>query len=85
MANVKITQLSELGDGVASAGLTIPVVDTNDTTQAASGTTKKMTVESLAKTVARDAQGYLGLLSAVYFSGSATSSDPVLLMKDQQQ
>jgi hypothetical protein len=44
MANTKISQLSNVGN-VDGSGMFLPVVDTNDTTQAASGTTKKADLE----------------------------------------
>lgn len=40
MSNTKISQLSNVGN-VDGSGMFLPVVDTTDTTQAASGTTKK--------------------------------------------
>lgn len=42
MANTKISQLSNVGN-VQGTGMFLPVVDTTDTTQAASGTTKRQT------------------------------------------
>jgi hypothetical protein len=74
MANVKISELTVLGS-VASESILIPVVDTTDLTQANSGSTKRMTGADLTSLVASDTQGYLGLLSAFYFSGSATSHE----------
>ena len=74
MANVKISELTVLGD-VASESILIPVVDTTDLTQANSGSTKRMTGADLTSLVASDTQGYLGLLSAFYFSGSATAHE----------
>ena len=44
MSNTKISQLSNVGN-VDGSGLFLPVVDTTDTTQAASGTTKKADLE----------------------------------------
>ena len=44
MPNTKISQLSNVGN-VDGSGVFLPVVDTNDTTQAASGTTKKADLE----------------------------------------
>lgn len=44
MANTKISQLSNVGN-VQGTGMFLPVVDTTDTTQAASGTTKKADLE----------------------------------------
>ena len=74
MANVKISELTVLGD-VASESILIPVVDTTDLTQANSGSTKRMTGADLTALVADDTQGYLGLLTAFYFSGTATSHE----------
>ena len=42
MADPKITSLTELAEQPASTDM-IPLVDTSDTTQATSGTTKKIT------------------------------------------
>jgi hypothetical protein len=44
MSNTKISQLSNVGN-VQGIGMFVPVVDTTDTTQAASGTTKKADLE----------------------------------------
>ena len=44
MANTKISQLSNVGN-VDGTGMFVPIVDTTDTTQAASGTTKKADLE----------------------------------------
>jgi hypothetical protein len=40
MANVKITQLADVGN-TSGQGMILPIVDTNDPTQATSGTTKR--------------------------------------------
>lgn len=74
MANVKISELTVLGD-VDSGAILIPVVDTTDLTQANSGSTKRMTGADLSNTISRDNSGYLGLLSAFYFDGDATSTE----------
>lgn len=74
MANVKISELGTV-TGVANSALLVPVVDTTDTSQAASGSTKKMTLEGVSGAVAEDIQGYLGLLSAFYFGGVATATE----------
>ena len=74
MANVKISELTVLGD-VASSAILIPVVDTTDLTQANSGSTKRMTGADLSGTISKDNSGYLGLLSAFYFGGVATSEE----------
>lgn len=74
MANVKISELTVLGD-VASAAILIPVVDTTDLTQANSGSTKRMLASDLSGVVAKDTQGYLALLSDFYYSGTPTSND----------
>lgn len=47
MANVKISGLTALGSGLIASGDLLAVVDVSDTTQAASGTTKYITVASL--------------------------------------
>ena len=52
MANTKISQLSNVGN-VDGTGMFVPIVDTTDTTQAASGTTKKADLE-----VVVNASGY---------------------------
>ena len=72
MANTKISQLSN-ATTVSETGMFVPVLDTNDTTQAPSGTTKKLDITSILEQSSRETQGYLGLLSAFYFSGSATA------------
>tara|TARA_R110002126_G_scaffold3026_10_gene16542 strand:+ start:11323 stop:12126 length:804 start_codon:yes stop_codon:yes gene_type:complete len=46
MANTKISQLSNIGNTTGD-GVFVPVVDTLDTTQSASGTTKKADLESV--------------------------------------
>jgi hypothetical protein len=46
MANTKISQLSNVGN-VDGTGMFVPIVDTTDTTQAASGTTKKVDLETV--------------------------------------
>lgn len=74
MANVKISELTVLGD-VDSGAILIPVVDTTDLTQANSGSTKRMTGADLSGTISKDNSGYLGLLSAFYFGGVATSEE----------
>ena len=74
MANVKISELTVLGD-VDSGAILIPVVDTTDLTQANSGSTKRMTGADLSTTISKDNNGYLGLLSAFYFGGVATSEE----------
>jgi len=40
MANIKISQLTDVGN-TSGQGMVLPIVDTNDTTQAPSGTTKR--------------------------------------------
>lgn len=52
MAKIKISALSELADGSIAVGDYIPIVDVSDTSQASSGTTKKVTITSLASGVA---------------------------------
>ena len=52
MAKTKITALTELTDTNIAIGDLIPIVDISDTSQAASGTTKKVTITSLATAVA---------------------------------
>lgn len=46
MANIKITELTELLTGIES-GDVFPLVDINDLTQASTGTTKKITIDNL--------------------------------------
>ena len=74
MANVKISELTVLGD-VASQSILVPVVDTTDLTQANSGSTKRISGDAISALMSKDNQGYLGLLSAFYFSGTATATD----------
>lgn len=74
MANIKITELGQLTN-TSSTGIVFPVVDTTDYTQAASGSTKKMSIADITSFVSTDNSGYLGLLTDFYFSGTATSSD----------
>jgi hypothetical protein len=56
MADTKITGLTELAEQPASTDM-IPLVDTSDTTQATSGTTKKITRANLIGTVAEGEGG----------------------------
>lgn len=56
MADTKITSLTELAEQPASTDM-IPLVDTSDTTQATSGTTKKITRANLLGTVAEGEGG----------------------------
>tara|TARA_R100000541_G_scaffold38457_2_gene46271 strand:+ start:2166 stop:2870 length:705 start_codon:yes stop_codon:yes gene_type:complete len=74
MANVKISELTPLGI-VDTSAILIPVVDTTDLTQADSGSTKRITAQSLSDLTATDIQGYLALLSDFYYSGTATSHE----------
>ena len=52
MAKTKISALTTLADGSIAIGDLIPIVDIDDFSQAASGTTKKVTITSLASAVA---------------------------------
>ena len=74
MANTKISQLSNL-DNLKGSGVFLPVVDTTDTTQASTGTTKRLETASIIARAAVENQGYYGLLSSFYFDGSATSTE----------
>ena len=69
MADTKITSLTELAEQPASTDM-IPLVDTSDTTQATSGTTKKITRANLIGTVAEGEGG----------TGETTYTDGQLLV-----
>jgi len=69
MADTKITGLTELAEQPASTDM-IPLVDTSDTTQATSGTTKKITRANLIGTVAEGEGG----------TGETTYTDGQLLV-----
>lgn len=72
MANIKLSNLTALGSGLAAAGDLLCVVDVSDTTQAASGTTKKITLTNLFANipVAASFASTLGVTGAVTLGAS---------------
>ena len=75
MAKTKITALTELTDTNIAIGDLIPIVDISDTSQAASGTTKKVTITSLATAVASAFSGDSPTFVNLNTTGTTTLGD----------
>ena len=75
MAKTKITALTELTDTNIAIGDLIPIVDISDTSQAASGTTKKVTITSLATAVATAFSGDSPTFVNLTTTGTTTLGD----------
>ena len=75
MAKTKITALTELTDTNIAIGDLIPIVDISDTSQAASGTTKKVTITSLATAVASAFSGDSPTFVNLTTTGTTTLGD----------
>ena len=75
MAKTKITALTELTDTNIAIGDLIPIVDISDTSQAASGTTKKVTITSLASAVATAFSGDSPTFVNLTTTGTTTLGD----------
>ena len=75
MAKTKITALTTLADGSIANGDLIPIVDIDDTSQAASGTTKKVTITSLASAVATAFSGDSPTFVNLTTTGTTTLGD----------
>ena len=75
MAKTKITALTELTDTNIAIGDLIPIVDVSDTSQAASGTTKKVTITSLATAVASAFSGDSPTFVNLTTTGTTTLGD----------
>jgi hypothetical protein len=75
MANTKITSLTALTSGSVASGDLIPIVDVSDTTQAATGTTKKLDASSIFfKDVSGTVSAATTYSSSATFSGTVTAS-----------
>ena len=75
MAKTKITALTELTDTNIANGDLIPIVDIDDFSQAASGTTKKVTITSLATAVASAFSGDSPTFVNLNTTGTTTLGD----------
>ena len=75
MAKTKITALTTLADGSIAIGDLIPIVDVDDFSQAASGTTKKVTITSLASAVATAFSGDSPTFVNLNTTGTTTLGD----------
>ena len=75
MAKTKITALSTLADGSIANGDLIPIVDVDDFSQAGSGTTKKVTITSLATAVASAFSGDSPTFVNLNTTGTTTLGD----------
>ena len=75
MAKTKISALTTLADGSIAIGDLIPIVDVSDTSQAASGTTKKVTITSLASAVATAFSGDSPTFVNLTTTGTTTLGD----------
>ena len=75
MAKTKISALTTLADGSIAIGDLIPIVDIDDTSQAASGTTKKVTITSLASAVATAFSGDSPTFVNLNTTGTTTLGD----------
>ena len=75
MAKTKISALTTLADGSIAIGDLIPIVDIDDTSQAASGTTKKVTITSLASAVATAFSGDSPTFVNLTTTGTTTLGD----------
>ena len=75
MANSKISALTALASSSVSSGDVLPIVDVSDTTQAATGTTKKLDASSIFfKDVSGTVSAATTYNSSVTFSGTVTAS-----------
>lgn len=80
MANSKISALTALASSSVSSGDVLPIVDVSDTTQAATGTTKKLDASSIFfKDVSGTVSAATTYNSSVTFSGTVTASNTVTL------
>ena len=75
MAKTKISALTTLADGSIANGDLIPIVDIDDYSQAASGTTKKVTITSLASAVATAFSGDSPTFVNLTTTGTTTLGD----------
>ena len=75
MAKTKISALTTLADGSIAIGDLIPIVDIDDFSQAASGTTKKVTITSLASAVATAFSGDSPTFVNLNTTGTTTLGD----------
>ena len=80
MSKTKFSELVELLD-LNKSGLFVPLVDSTDTTMAASGTNKKAEISKIVEAASLVTQGYYGVLTGFYFGGNPTET--IIAVEDE--